>query len=112
MYMYEYLYGMYFADKNVAVKVGTLVLPPNPIQVLEAKVNPIESLLASVELSYLKGIFDKEQITLDILAEMGHDDLKSIGISAFGYRHKIMKAAAKFVADALGKIFLPPVSIQ
>lgn len=28
---------------------------------------------------------------MDILVEMGHDELKEIGIHAFGHRHKILK---------------------
>ena len=32
----------------------------------------------------------KERITVEILSEMTHDDLKSIGIFAFGDRHKII----------------------
>lgn len=31
------------------------------------------------------------QVTMDILVEMGHDELKEIGIHAFGHRHKILK---------------------
>lgn len=28
---------------------------------------------------------------MDVLVEMGHDELKDIGISAYGHRHKILK---------------------
>ena len=31
------------------------------------------------------------QITLDILAEMRHEELKDIGIAAYGHRHKLIK---------------------
>ncbi|XP_071164923.1 helicase-like transcription factor [Mytilus edulis] len=57
----------------------------------------ILTLLKSVELLHLKEIFDREQITIDVLVEMGHEDLKSIGIEAFGQRHKVIKAAKNFV---------------
>lgn len=42
-------------------------------------------------LDHLSDLLEREQITLEILAEMGHEDLKGVGISAYGYRHKIMK---------------------
>lgn len=38
------------------------------------------------------------QITVDILAEMGHEDLKQIGITAFGHRHKLIKGLEKLLS--------------
>lgn len=35
------------------------------------------------------------QITLDILAEMGHEELKQIGVNAYGHRHKLLKGIEK-----------------
>jgi len=40
-------------------------------------------------------LFEREQITLDILAEMGHEDLKQVGVSAYGFRHKILKGVTQ-----------------
>ena len=57
----------------------------------------VTSLLASVNLEHLRDIFEREQITLDVLAEMGHDELKDIGINAYGHRHKILKAMEKLM---------------
>ena len=51
----------------------------------------IAKFLDEIGLGCLQDIFDKEQITMDILVEMGHDELKDIGISAYGHRHKILK---------------------
>ena len=51
----------------------------------------VSSFLTSVGLEQLRDIFEKEQITMDILVEMGHDELKDIGINAYGHRHKILK---------------------
>lgn len=48
----------------------------------------------------LRDIFDREQITMDILAEMGHDELKDIGINAYGHRHKIVKGVEKMLAHS------------
>jgi len=55
-------------------------------------------LLYSLCLEHLNEIFEREQITLDILAEMEHEDLKQIGITAYGYRHKLIKGMEKLVS--------------
>lgn len=36
-------------------------------------------------------LFEKEKICMEVLAEMGHDQLKEIGVEAYGDRHKILK---------------------
>jgi tankyrase len=54
----------------------------------------IGSFLTSLQLEHLIELFEREQITLDILAEMGHEDLKEVGVSAYGFRHKILKGVA------------------
>lgn len=38
------------------------------------------------------------QITLDVLVEMGHKELKEIGINAYGHRHKIIKGVERFIS--------------
>ena len=32
------------------------------------------------------------QITMDVLVDMGHEELKEVGIVAYGHRHKLLKA--------------------
>ncbi|XP_025835398.1 tankyrase-like [Agrilus planipennis] len=59
----------------------------------------IATFLANLNLEHLLELLEREQITLDILAEMGHEDLKQIGISAYGYRHKLIKGIERFVAN-------------
>ncbi|XP_043569081.1 poly [ADP-ribose] polymerase tankyrase-2-like [Chiloscyllium plagiosum] len=41
-------------------------------------------------------------ITLDVLVEMGHKELKEIGISAYGHRHKIIKRVEHLIAGQQG----------
>lgn len=53
----------------------------------------------SLGLDHLLDLFEREQITLDILAEMGHEDLKQIGVSAYGYRHKLIKGMEKLISQ-------------
>ncbi|XP_025094753.1 tankyrase-1-like isoform X2 [Pomacea canaliculata] len=58
----------------------------------------VAGLLASLGLEQLRDIFEQEQITMDILMEMGHEELKDIGINAYGHRHKILKGVEKLVS--------------
>ena len=39
---------------------------------------------------------------MDILAEMGHEELKDIGINAYGHRHKIIKGVEKMITQTGG----------
>lgn len=57
----------------------------------------VSSFLVNIGLEQLRDIFEQEQITMDILVEMGHDELKDIGINAYGHRHKILKGVEKLL---------------
>jgi len=65
----------------------------------------IAKFLDDIGLGCLQDIFDKEQITMDILVEMGHDELKDIGISAYGHRHKILKRIER-ITMLYGTLFI------
>uniref|UniRef100_A0A665VYG3 Poly [ADP-ribose] polymerase n=1 Tax=Echeneis naucrates TaxID=173247 RepID=A0A665VYG3_ECHNA len=54
--------------------------------------------LKNLGLEHLKEIFDHEKITLDVLVEMGHHELKEIGINAFGHRHKLIKGVERLIS--------------
>jgi tankyrase len=54
-------------------------------------VSTIVSFLSSLGLEHLREIFDREQVTIDILLEMGHEELKQIGVHAYGHRHRLLK---------------------
>lgn len=56
------------------------------------------SFLIKLKLEHLNELFEREQITLEILAEMGHEELKAVGVTAYGYRHKIIKAVTAIKA--------------
>lgn len=51
-------------------------------------------------------LFEREQISLDILAEMGHDDLKQVGVSAYGHRHKLIKGIEKLYSSKFRITFI------
>ncbi|XP_041714449.1 poly [ADP-ribose] polymerase tankyrase-2 isoform X2 [Coregonus clupeaformis] len=58
----------------------------------------IGQFLNNLGLEHLLEIFDREQITLDVLVEMGHKELKEIGINAYGHRHKIIKGVERLIS--------------
>ena len=60
-------------------------------------------LIHSLSLEQLREIFEREQVSVDILSEMGHEDLKQIGFTAFGHRHKLIKGLEKLMSGN-GKI--------
>lgn len=47
--------------------------------------------------------FPPFQITLDVLADMGHEELKEIGINAYGHRHKLIKGVERLLGGQQGK---------
>uniref|UniRef100_A0A8C8JHA6 Poly [ADP-ribose] polymerase n=1 Tax=Oncorhynchus tshawytscha TaxID=74940 RepID=A0A8C8JHA6_ONCTS len=58
----------------------------------------IGQFLNNFGLEHLLEIFEREQITLDVLVEMGHKELKEIGINAYGHRHKIIKGVERLTS--------------
>ena len=40
-------------------------------------------------------MFQEEDVTIDIIPEMDHEDLKEIGVKTFGQRFKIIAAGKK-----------------
>jgi tankyrase len=53
-------------------------------------------------------LFEKEQINMEILSEMSHDQLKEIGINAYGVRHKILKGIEKFYKEVKDPFYNAP----
>ncbi|KAK6487546.1 hypothetical protein HHUSO_G8755 [Huso huso] len=70
-------------------------------QVLGIDMN-IKQFLKNLAFEHLLEIFEREQITLDVLVEMGHQELKEIGINAYGHRHKIIKGVERLIAVQQG----------
>ncbi|XP_004911091.1 poly [ADP-ribose] polymerase tankyrase-1 isoform X3 [Xenopus tropicalis] len=62
----------------------------------------INQFLKSLGLEHLRDIFETEQITLDVLADMGHEELKEIGINAYGHRHKLIKGVERLLGGQQG----------
>ncbi|KAI8426788.1 hypothetical protein MSG28_014472 [Choristoneura fumiferana] len=53
----------------------------------------LQTFLTSIGLEQLAPVLEREQITVDILSEMSHEDLRAVGVAAYGHRHRLMRAA-------------------
>ncbi|XP_061656623.1 poly [ADP-ribose] polymerase tankyrase-1 [Syngnathoides biaculeatus] len=62
----------------------------------------INHFLKSLGLEHLRDILQREQISLDVLADMGHEELKEIGINAYGHRHKLIKGIERLLGGQQG----------
>ncbi|XP_037633422.1 poly [ADP-ribose] polymerase tankyrase-1-like isoform X3 [Sebastes umbrosus] len=62
----------------------------------------ISQFMKSLGLEHLRDIFEREQISLDVLADMGHEELKEIGINAYGHRHKLIKGVERLIGGQQG----------
>ncbi|XP_029649365.1 poly [ADP-ribose] polymerase tankyrase-1-like [Octopus sinensis] len=69
------------------------MLPNDVEQSMESM--SVTTFLSSIGLENLCEVFEKEFITMDILTEMKHEELKEIGITAYGHRYKILKGVEK-----------------
>lgn len=76
------------AEANVD---GIVVDHDDKMSSVTAIESSVSLFMSSLQLEHLIELFEREQITMDILAEMGHEDLKQVGVSAYGFRHKILK---------------------
>ena len=88
--------------------------PPQPSTSSASSSPPITtaSFLKSLGLDHLVELFDKEQVTLDILVELGHEELKELGVVIYGQRHKIIKGISRYrslISAATASTALPAV---
>lgn len=73
------------------------MLPNDVEQNLESM--SVAVFLSSIGLENLCDIFENEKITMDILVEMKQEELKEIGITAYGHRFKILKGIEKLKSN-------------
>ena len=60
-----------------------------------ANLEAMKNFLAGTEFDKYIALFEQEEITLDVLAEISHDELKNLGIKAYGHRHRLLRAVRK-----------------
>lgn len=70
------------------------------------KMKAVLHFLTSLTLDHLQETFEREQISLEILAEMTHEDLKGIGVVAYGHRHLLLKGVDKIRSSMGGGTML------
>ena len=65
-------------------------------------------LLKKLNICHLADVLESLNIDIDVLSDMTHDDLKSIGISTFGDRHKIIKEFKNWPPNVVQSIVAAP----
>jgi len=70
------------------------------------RIKAVVSFLTTLGLDHLKDTFEREMITLEILAEMTHEDLKGVGVVAYGHRHILLKGVDKIRSSMGGGTML------
>ncbi|XP_039336813.1 poly [ADP-ribose] polymerase tankyrase-2 isoform X3 [Mauremys reevesii] len=78
---------------------GAIVLEKKEVPGIDFSINQF---VRNLGLEHLIDVFEREQITLDVLVEMGHKELKEIGINAYGHRHKIIKGVERLISGQQG----------
>uniref|UniRef100_A0A8C2XL59 Poly [ADP-ribose] polymerase n=1 Tax=Cyclopterus lumpus TaxID=8103 RepID=A0A8C2XL59_CYCLU len=95
--------GKFFSasDPSLVIKerVGTCNTHCVSAALLDMTINQF---LKSLGLEHLRDTFQREQISLDVLADMGHEELKEIGINAYGHRHKLIKGIERLLGGQQG----------
>uniref|UniRef100_A0A7N8YPA6 Poly [ADP-ribose] polymerase n=1 Tax=Mastacembelus armatus TaxID=205130 RepID=A0A7N8YPA6_9TELE len=89
----------YGADDIRALLIDAMPPDALPSSLLDMTINQF---LKSLGLEHLRDIFQREQISLDVLADMGHEELKEIGINAYGHRHKLIKGIERLLGGQQG----------
>uniref|UniRef100_A0A665XBQ1 Poly [ADP-ribose] polymerase n=1 Tax=Echeneis naucrates TaxID=173247 RepID=A0A665XBQ1_ECHNA len=84
------------------ITVGGATGPADGASGSDRKEGESTQFLKSLGLEHLRDIFQREQISLDVLADMGHEELKEIGINAYGHRHKLIKGIERLLGGQQG----------
>ena len=92
----------YHAFKTLALKeirlspaqASSVSQPASRLSAEETALPAVGDFLRLVGLPSLVDLFEREQVdTMEIIMEMGHEELKELGVTAYGHRHKIIKSA-------------------
>ncbi|CAH8665820.1 unnamed protein product [Dicrocoelium dendriticum] len=79
-----------FPSNDASSVCGSAILNCNQSKVTVA------NFLTSLDLQMYIELFYKEEVTMDILSEMGHSELKELGISVYGHRHKLIRGLQRW----------------
>ena len=66
----------------------------------------MQELLVGLQLEQLyQAVFEREEINMDVLMEMSHDDLQSVGVTVFGHRHRILRKVKEIAQNGGAGVF-------
>uniref|UniRef100_A0A674CFS1 Poly [ADP-ribose] polymerase n=1 Tax=Salmo trutta TaxID=8032 RepID=A0A674CFS1_SALTR len=83
--------------------VSTAVISPASTPSCLSAASSIDNLAGSLsELTVAGATGPADGISLDVLADMGHEELKEIGINAYGHRHKLVKGVERLLGGQQG----------
>ena len=68
-----------------------------------ADASELRALLVSIKLVHLHDLLVQEEVSVELLAELSHEELKALGIARLGTRHKLVKAAVAVLAAKRAK---------
>jgi tankyrase len=88
--------GELFKKKSIETGDGCMLPMEESTLNSNSNSNSIQSFLEQINEINLLETFNRECVTFDILCEMNHKDLKEIGISTYGTRHKILQGIKKY----------------
>lgn len=88
-----------FQREQVLRKVHRLAFSSPLINIYIRLLNSIVSVVTLRDFFF----FCLGQISLDVLADMGHEELKEIGINAYGHRHKLIKGIERLLGGQQGQ---------
>ena len=74
---------------------GENIIDLSPTMSSENNIMSIQQVLLTLGLTQLCPVFEREDISVDVLCDMSHEDLRAVGVSAYGHRHKLIKAAQR-----------------
>lgn len=98
--------GNYTSSLSIESGDGCMDLDSEQMQ-NQSRIMTIREFLRRIDASYVdlySDLFNKEQISIKILAQMNHEQLKEIGITAYGVRHNIIQAIEKLFKESKLKI--------
>lgn len=94
------------SSDNGAMSSSSSTMADTEAEQEHEKMKAMAGFLANLGLDHLRDIFEREEISLEILAEMSHDDLKGIGVAAYGHRHLLLKGIDKIRSNMGGGTML------
>uniref|UniRef100_A0A672ZCN4 Poly [ADP-ribose] polymerase n=1 Tax=Sphaeramia orbicularis TaxID=375764 RepID=A0A672ZCN4_9TELE len=89
-------------DLATADDIRALLIDAMPPDALPSCLKPQATVVRTNTHNVYTDSFLTTAISLDVLADMGHEELKEIGINAYGHRHKLIKGIERLLGGQQG----------